>query len=444
MSFKSFIYPAYSRWTNSTNRSGRKTTDRGQLILAGAIFCAALGIDTDLTLVYQLFALLLSLIVISRQALKFSLLNIQVKRILPLYATVGEELEYRIRVSNSGNHVEKDLTIVDTPMIVNPDLQEFMEKKEPFEETRNAWDRFISWHRFMWLQQFKTGITINNSHLSNLPVKATVDLPIKATPLRRGTVTFKSINVQQPDPFGLNFRITHHKQYDQLVVLPRSYRVFDPLRWSGGRHYHAGGVSATWSIGESDEFVSLREYREGDSLKKVHWASTAKREKLVVKEYQDEFFVRQAMVLDTDTRDAEIFEESISVIASFLHSNQSQEALVDLIFADPDIHQITAGRGFGHTQQQLQQLALSQKSPGSFDILYKRLRSHAHLLSSVLLVLTEWDSHREELVDFLRTLHLNLRIYVIHRESRGPADGVRFIPVDSVEEYLGRSEEPEY
>jgi len=63
--------------------------------------------------------------------------------------------------------------------------------------------------------------------------------------------------------------------------------------------------------GESEEFVAMREYRRGDSLRRVHWRSTARLGELVVKEYQDEYFVRHALVLDTfceASRDT-VFEE---------------------------------------------------------------------------------------------------------------------------------------
>ena len=53
------------------------------------------------------------------------------------------------------------------------------------------------------------------------------------------------------------------------------------------------------SVGESEEFVSLRDYRRGDPMRHIHWKSWAKTGKPIVKEFQDEFFVRHALILDT-------------------------------------------------------------------------------------------------------------------------------------------------
>ena len=43
----------------------------------------------------------------------------------------------------------------------------------------------------------------------------------------------------------------------------------------------------------------MRDYRPGDPLRRIHWKSWAKTGRPVVKEYQDEFFVRHGLILDT-------------------------------------------------------------------------------------------------------------------------------------------------
>ena len=56
---------------------------------------------------------------------------------------------------------------------------------------------------------------------------------------------------------------------------------------------------ARWATRRSSS--SLRDYRPGDPLQRVHWKSFARTGRPVVKEYQDEFFERHALVLDTGT-----------------------------------------------------------------------------------------------------------------------------------------------
>lgn len=460
MSFQTFIFPAYVRLSSANRKSTRKTSERGQLILAGTLVCAALGIDTDLTLVYQLFALLLSLSIVSRLSLRLNKPSVTPLRLLPTYATVGESFEYQIRVSNVGDHIERDIRIIDCPKVIQPDLVQFHQEKEPYGDTRNAYDRFIGFHRFMWLQRRNTGVTIKPAEVTEIPIRGSVEQTIQALPLRRGMITLESISIMRPDLFGLNYGITNFADIDQLLVLPKRYPVSSRKKLAGGRHFQPGGVNSTWSIGESDEFVALRDYRDGDSLKKIHWASSAKRQKPVVKEYHDEYFVRQALILDNETQDKPLFEEAVSVTASLAMQSNTPDSLIDLILAGKDFRVITAGRGNAHTSQQLEALATIEQSDHSFETLDRGLRGHARLISNAVLVLCSWNEYRRSMVEYLRALNLEIEVFVLTRTTEGLSPesaegslpksaegslpgtaegslpGIHFIPVDSVGEYL--------
>ena len=90
----------------------------------------------------------------------------------------------------------------------------------------------------------------------------------------------------------------------------------------------------------------------------------AKAGKPIVKEFEDEFFVRHALVLDTFTGDPrnELFEEAVSVAASFACAVLNQESLLDLLFVESKAYCFTAGRGLSHTEQILEILAAVQPS----------------------------------------------------------------------------------
>ena len=52
------IYPGYARVTSASRRQNRRSSESGKFIQAGIVVTGALGIDTDLTLTYQVFAFL--------------------------------------------------------------------------------------------------------------------------------------------------------------------------------------------------------------------------------------------------------------------------------------------------------------------------------------------------------------------------------------------------
>ncbi len=440
MTFRERIFPTWVRVTSSSRPSVRRTTERGRWAQTGAVICAAIGVDTDLTLLYQLFAFLLAMIVVGRFSLRFQIPEVSVKRHLPQYATANETFRYHITVRNLGQRIEQDLRLMDTPLTVAPTLAEYQANREPGEETRNAWDRFIGWHRFAWLQRRKTGLGVGTAQVPPVSLRGSVDVELKATPLRRGVVTLQSIAVLRPDPFGLCYGVQQFSQLEQILVMPKRYRVSSNLVSAGGRHFQPGGVNPSWSIGESHEFVSMRDYRDGDSLRKIHWASSAKRAKPVVKEYQDEYFVRQALVLDTHSHHADALEEAVAVAASLALQYDPTDSLLDLIFSQSESQLITAGRGYNLVNKQLEALATLTGSEQPFQVTADAAIAHAALASGVTLVLTAWDEERQALRDQLRGRGINTRTLVISatdpNEEAEP--DLHFLTLGKVAEQLER------
>ena len=156
-------------------------------------------------------------------------------------------------------------------------------------------------------------------------------------------------------------------------------------------------------------------------MRRVHWRSSARRGELIVKEFQDEYFVRHALVLDTfceAARDA-LFEEAVAVAASFACTVPDQDSLLDLMFIGPGTVCVTSGRGVGHAQQMLEVLAAvkpcRQPRWGELETL---VVSHSMALSGCLLVLLDWDEPRRALVRRLRALRLPTLVMVLVSAKR--------------------------
>ncbi len=437
--FREFIFPGYVRLSRASRKASRRTSERGRLIQTGAVVCAAIGIDTGLTLVYQLFAFLVCLIVVSRISLRLQIPRVSVRRRLPRYATAGQPFEYSISVRNESDLVESDLKIIDHPRVIPPDITQFRQEREPGEETRNAWDRWIGFHRFIWLQRQNTGIVIKEGNVPEIPLMSAAETPMQATPLRRGLVEFTSTTLLRPDPFGLNYSVTRYENHEQLMVLPRRYAIHHPIELQGGRNFQPGGVNPTWSIGESDEFVALRDYREGDSLRRIHWASTARRDKPVVREYQDEFFIRQALVLDTGTTDAVLLEECISVAASIALQLETTDGLMDLIYVSDSARVVTSGRGFAEHHHQLEVLATLEASTAPPEKLHDAVLAHRKAMSGCVLVLPAWEDCHRDLYRILVESAVPLQLFIVTRdedELREVPDHARVLPLGEIADRL--------
>lgn len=438
--FKEFVFPAYVKVSRPRRPRKRRTSDRGRMIQTGAVICAALGIDTGLTLIYQMFTLLLCLVVISRLTLFARRPLVAVKRRLPRYATAGEPFEYYMDIVNQGDDVERDLVIADHPVVRPPTIEQYRAQREPGEETRNAWDRFIGYHRYMWLQRFNTGIAVKQRPVPDINIRDKVSIRMEAVPVRRGVVNFRAISILHPDPFGLNYGVTELEAHEPLLIMPRRYRIPKRFQLPGGRHFQPGGINATWSIGESDEFASLRDYRDGDSVRKIHWPSTAKRLKPVVKEYQDEYFVRQALILDTHTDDGDLLEEVVSVAASFATQMTDAEAMLDLIYVSKRPEIITSGRGSSSIVPQLEALACVGPSALPVSELAVAVTAHTRLLSGSIVILCEWCDERRRLVDAVRGAGVAVEVFVVSA-APGTVDTpayVRVLDANNIEEGLSK------
>jgi uncharacterized protein (DUF58 family) len=390
----------------------------GRLLLLVAVLAGVFGFDTQGAATYQLFTLLSALFGISLLwglASRRAFPALRAERQLPRHATVGEPLRYSLTLVNPGRSAQRGLSLLDRLSGGAPDWAEFSAAVEPGEERRNPFDRYVGYYRWEWLLRAKRGASLEERPLPDLPPGQAVTVPMELVPQRRGRLRFAELRVYRPDPFGL-FRTRHAVPLPQsCCVLPRRYPV-SPLPTGGGRAYQRGGVALANSVGESAEFMSLRDYRPGDPLRNVHWRCSAKQGRWVVKEFQDEYFVRRALVLDTfcPLARAADFEAAVSTAASLVRGANERDALLDLMFVEQEAHCYTAGRGLDHAASLLEILAGVQISRRTeFEALARNVLSRASLLSSVACVLLDFDPARRRFCAALAARGLTVSVLVV-------------------------------
>ena len=142
----------------------------------------------------------------------------------------------------------------------------------------------------------------------------------------------------------------------------------------------------------------------------------------VVREYQDEYFERYALILDTfaAASEAEVFEEAVAVAASFACTIDTQECMLDLMFVGRETYCFTAGRGNLQAQQLLEVLAaVSPHAGGEFNALAASVLAGRAALSSAILVLLAWDEARRDLVKRLHATGLEVLALVVSDAPEG-------------------------
>lgn len=123
----------------------------------------------------------------------------------------------------------------------------------------------------------------------------TVAYPLPALP--RGRYAVGPTTVVASDPFGLVTAESRSTDTAELIVRPETVALAPlalPMAWRDG----AATMSHSVGAGGSDD-ASVREYRYGDDLRKVHWRSSARSGGLMVRQEERPWHGESLILLDT-------------------------------------------------------------------------------------------------------------------------------------------------
>ena len=406
-----FLYRSYSFFYSVSFWLKRHITPAG--IMMTIIFSVTMisGLNMFKTTLYQVMTVSFAVLCVSAglSLIPFRL-KARVRHILPEYATVGETVFYSIEITNLTLKPQKGIILFEDTADPRPDLSTLLTQKEPYEHIRNAWDRKTLYYRWVWLCLKASKARFQPINLPDLLPGETIRVTSKFVPNYRGYIHFTGITLARPDTLGLFMRLFHIKKMEKLLVLPKRYPISPPdLR--SRRQYHAGGVNLASSIGNSDEFMSLRYYRPGDPMRNIHWRTFARTGELVIKEFEDEFFVRHALILDTfvSPEKDDVFEEAVSIAASYAAAVEPRDAILDLIFAGQKVYSFSSGRGLGSSEKMLEVLSCVEPCQDKTLLELKPvLESGLKKISGAICIFSGWEKAHE---DISRMIH----------ESRVPA-----------------------
>lgn len=140
--------------------------------------------------------------------------------------------------------------------------------------------------------------------------------PLEIPPLPRGVVRVGPVTTVRSDPVGLLRREHAFDDVHDLFVHPRTVGL--PSTSAGLVRDLEG--NATRRLVDADmSFHAIREYVPGDSRRQVHWKSTAKTGRLMVRQYEESRRSRMAVVFAAATQeyaDADEYELAVSAAAS--------------------------------------------------------------------------------------------------------------------------------
>ncbi|PWB24736.1 DUF58 domain-containing protein [Flavobacterium sp. HTF] len=123
--------------------------------------------------------------------------------------------------------------------------------------------------------------------LKNIKASAQEEMGYDLRPTERGEYYFGNLNIYVSSPLKLiSRRFTFDK--DQMVPTYPSFiqlKKYDLFAFSNNQQY---GIKKIRRIGHTMEFEQIKEYVQGDDLRTLNWKATAKKNALMVNQFQDE------------------------------------------------------------------------------------------------------------------------------------------------------------
>jgi len=360
-------------------------------MVAGLVLSATLGSASVVTPVYQIFCALFAFFFIDR--------------------IVGYVMRPKIRVTSQF----PDRTSARAPVQGTFKL-----------ENQGRWTAYDVGVRF-----FQLPISIEQpdaeATLGQITPGRSLTTTLRLRPDRRGSYSLPRPRAYSTFPFHF-FRDGRSKSETlTLLVLPHFHPLVR-LDLPVGARYQPGGIALTSNIGESPEYIGNREYVAGDSARRIDYRSWARLGRPIVREYQEEYYCRVALVLDTfpaagpkgrfrrKTNPAgdEQLEAAISLSASIADALSRGEYLLDLFAAGPELYVFRAGRHTAHLENVLEILAcVDACRENPFDKVSPAISEELNNISTVVGVFLDWDASRAQLARTAAERGCSVVIYIV-------------------------------
>ncbi len=365
-------------------------TDTGRWLIVVGILIGAAALDVAASQTYLLWCVLTGALLgglLLRPLYRMPGVSLQVEG--PRQVTVNEPMQFRLTLENSGS---RDIALVniDRPLL--------------------PWDG-------NWVQRAPVLDAAAAGQSGHVHTEARFS--------ERGHHHLDAFHAAALMPFGLTQGQRVDSRGFHFMVVPQIARV-ERIRLPERSRYQHGGVALASTTGESMELLGVRPYRHGDPVRDLHARSWARRGQPTVREYQQEYFSRVGVVLDTDIAHGSgtLLEAGISLAAGIIACLTRGETLIDLLVAGTRLHRFTLGRSLGHLEQALDHLACVQPGP-ALDVteLSSLLAPYLDRLSCVIFIALHWDGTRAELAATIRAQGTACRTLQITADDVAPTAG---------------------
>lgn len=311
-------------------------TLRGISLLLAVIILLAIAWNTDITMVYIFFVITFVMFVLSYFHMRFNIPDIEIQRVTQETAFEDEMLNIKMSIRNNLSRGATFFEMVD-----------YFPAAKPGKEKASL---------------FVLEIGANEEKSFNYSIEC----------YKRGLWKIGPIEVISQDALGF-FRMKQVLNIaSNIIVYPSFFKIFAfPPLASGSVSWM--GVETAKISGDSHEFFGIREYQRGDAISRIHWPSSAKHNKLIVKQFERNSIQEVTIVLDLKKGNdigvgrETTMEYSVKIAGSVARFLMNSGAFVQIMGYTKEAVVVPFGKGDSHLYKILEYLA-RVRSEGDYTL----------------------------------------------------------------------------
>ena len=295
------------------------------LYFGATLFIGVAAMNSQTNLLFGVFGLMVGVLLVAGYISRFSLRKLSVRRVMPDSLVVGESATLRYEIANGKRYWPT----------ISVSLGE-VDSCETF--TRQPY-----------------------CYLLHVAAGMSTTIAEELHPKRRGLCELDRYQLSTGFPFGFVKRAAVCHQKESIIVFPALAKV--------DRHVLAMCLSAEKfgarmrpRKGGDDEFYGIKEYREGENPRLIHWRLSARTNSLLCREMTQVAPPRLMILLDTHSaagtpEEQTLVERAIAMAASLASFALEQGHPVGLIAWSGEFVHVPPNRGKRHRRELLTALS---------------------------------------------------------------------------------------
>ena len=306
----------------------------GLLIISFAFFFSLVAVCSGVSLIYIIAGLLVSIIVSDALIGAVGVGDISVERQIPEHIFAGQPFRVKLKIRNNKRILSSyGLRVIEE--ISGPRSSARREVPVPY-----------------------------------IPAASEVTIDYGFSLSERGVHNVKSLKVVSDFPLGILVKVAQLPVHRLLLVLPKTGIIQRELRFAQDSLEH-NMIRRYLPQARQLEFFGLREYREGDNPRYIHWRTSARKQELFVKEFDRYQGKNLLILLDSYVPDSydtlpddrlDALEKAISFVATLAEDFLKAGTFYAFAAWGPELYSLPFDVGPGHFFRVLETLAKIERN----------------------------------------------------------------------------------